>query len=95
MLDEDSPLIICEDNKARISFAKDPGDHKRTKLIDYRHFFVCDQVNDGEVSLTHVSSENQSADLFAKSFEAQRLIFQRDHLVVSRATLRFVTPTKA
>ena len=91
----DSPLIIREDNKACISFSKDPGEHKRTKHIDYRHFFVRDQVNDGEVSLTHVSSENQLADIFTKSFDAQRFIFLRDHLVVSRATLRFVTPTIA
>ena len=91
----DSPLIIREDNKACISFSKDPGEHKRTKHIDYRHFFVRDQVNDGEVSLTHVSSENQLADIFTKSFDAQRFIFLRDHLVVSCATLYFITPTMA
>ena len=89
----DSPLIIREDNKSCISFSKDPGEHKRTKHIVYRRFFVRDQVNDGEVSLTHVSSENQLADIFTKSFDAQRFIFLRNHLVVSRATLRFVTPT--
>ena len=36
----DGPLIICEDNKACIFFSKDPGEHRRTKHIDYKHFFV-------------------------------------------------------
>ena len=89
----DSPLIIKEDNKACISFSKDPGEHKRTKHIDYRHFFVRDQVNDGEVQLDHVPSEHQLADIFTKSFDSHRFIFLRNHLVVSRATLRFVTST--
>ena len=32
---------------------------------------------------------------FTKSVDAQRFIFLQDHVVVSRATLRFVTSTKA
>ena len=86
----DSPLVIKEDNKACISFSKDPGEHKRTKHIDYRHFFVRDQVNDGEVLLDHVDSEHQLADVFTKSFDSKRFTFLRDHLVVSRRTLTFV-----
>ena len=86
----DSPLVIKEDNKACISFSKDPGEHRRTKHIDYRHFFVRDQVNDGEVLLDHVDSEHQLADVFTKSFDSKRFTFLRDHLVVARRTLRFV-----
>ena len=55
----DSPIVIREDNKACISFSKDSGEHKRTKHIDYRQFFVRDQVNVGELSLKHVKYENQ------------------------------------
>ena len=44
-----SPFIIREDNKSFITFSKDPGEYKRTKHIDYNHFFVLDQVHDGEV----------------------------------------------
>ena len=80
----DSPLTIREDNKACISFSKDPGEHKCTKHIDYRHFFVRDQVNDGEVSLTHVSSENQLSLLMLNglfSYEITLLYFVQ-HCVV-------------
>ena len=55
----DSPLIIREVNKSWFFVAKDPGEHKCTNHIYYRHFFVLDQVNDSDSSLTHVSSENQ------------------------------------
>ena len=83
----DKPLIIREDNQARIAFSKDPGEHKRTKYIDYRYFFVRDHVNDGEILLEPIDSENQLADIFTKSFEPRRFIFLRNHLVVSRATV--------
>ena len=35
----DKPPVIREDNHACIAFSEDPGEHKRTKYIDYRHFF--------------------------------------------------------
>ena len=44
-----SPLVIKEDNNAFISFSKDPGEQNHTQHIDYRHFFVSDKVNDGEI----------------------------------------------
>jgi len=87
----DKPLVIREDNRACIAFSKDPGEHKRTKHIDYRHFFVRDHVNDGEVLLEPIDSENQLADIFTKSFEPKRFNFLKNHLVVSRATIMNVT----
>ena len=83
----DKPLVIHEDNRACIAFSKDPGEHKRTKHIDYRHFFVRDHVNDGEVLLEPIDSENQLADIFTKSFEPKRFNFLKNNLVVSRATI--------
>jgi hypothetical protein len=80
----DRPLIIKEDNKSCISFSKDPGSHKRTKHIDYRHFFVRDQVNDGEIVLDYVQSEFQLADIFTKAFDSKRFKFLRDQIVKSK-----------
>ena len=86
----DRPLVIKEDNKSCISFSKDPGSHKRTKHIDYRHFFVRDQVNDGEITLDYVESEFQLADLFTKAFDTKRFQFLRDQVVKSRQKVVFV-----
>jgi hypothetical protein len=91
----DNPLVIREDNRACIAFSKDPGEHKRTKHIDYRHFFVRDHVNDGDILLEPVDSENQLADIFTKSFEPKRFLFLRNHLVVSRATILNFTNVKS
>ena len=77
----DKPLIMKEDNKSCISFSKDPGSHKRTKHIDYRHFFVRDQVNDGEIKLDYVESEFQLADLFTKASDTKRFQYLRDQVV--------------
>ena len=84
----DKPLVIKEDNKSCICFSKDPGSHKRTKHIDYRHFFVRDQVKDGEVLLDYVESEFQLADLFTKAFDTKRFQFLRDQVVVSRKIVK-------
>ena len=91
----DNPLVIREDNRACIAFSKDPGEHKSTKHIDYRHFFVRDHVNDGDILLEPVDSENQLADIFTKSFEPKRFLFLRNHLVVSRATILNLTNVKS
>ena len=79
----DKPLVIKEDNKSCISFSKDPGSHKRTKHIDYRHFFVCDQVNSNEIVLEYIESELQLADLFTKAFDTKRYTYLHDQVVKS------------
>ena len=79
-----SPLIIREDNRACIAFSKDPGEHKRTKHIDYRHHFIREQVTQGEVVLEPVSTVDQIADIFTKAFDKTRFEFLRDHLVKSK-----------
>ena len=72
-----TPLVIKEDNKSCIAFmfSKDPGAQKRTKHIDNRHFFVRDQVIDGEIVLEYVESDLQLADPFTKAFEPKRFSF--------------------
>ena len=84
-LSVNKPLVIKEDNKSCISFSKDPGAHKRSKHIDYRHFWVRDQVNDGEVVLDYVETQYQLADVFTKAFEPKRFTFLRDQIVKARS----------
>ena len=83
----DRPLIIKEDNKSRISFSKDPGSHKRTKHIDYRHFFVREQVNSGDIMLDYIESDLQLADLCTKAFDVRRFAYLRGQIVKPKRTL--------
>ena len=42
------PITIYEDNKAAILFSDHPGDHRRSKHIDIRKYFIREAVINGE-----------------------------------------------
>ena len=47
------PTILYEDNKAAILFSNHPGDHRRSKHIDTRKYFLRDAVINGEIKLEY------------------------------------------
>ncbi|XP_061346732.1 uncharacterized mitochondrial protein AtMg00810-like [Gastrolobium bilobum] len=57
---------IRVDNKSAIELAKNPVNHERSKHIDVRFHFIRDQVKEGNVELTHVTSQEQVGDIFTK-----------------------------
>ena len=80
----DAPMVIKEDNQACMAFAKDPGEHKRTKHIHYRYHFIRSQVQMREIVLEAVESKEQLADIFTKALEPKTFKYLRGHLVHSR-----------
>ena len=62
----DKPLQIYNDNAGTVSLAKNPVHHERTKHIALRHHFIREKVEDGTVSLHHIATENNLADLLTK-----------------------------
>ena len=60
------PTVLYEDNKAAILFADHPGDHRRSKHIDTRKYFVRDAVLNGDVQLVYVPTTKQIADGLTK-----------------------------
>ena len=58
----DKPLQIYNDNAGTVALAKNPVHHERTKHIALRHHFIRENVEDGTVSLHHISTENNLAD---------------------------------
>lgn len=71
--------ILC-DNTSAINIAKNLVQHKRTKHIDIRHHFLCDNIEKGLVSIMFCPTENQIVDIFTKAlsrehFEKIRLDF--------------------
>ena len=81
------PLVIREDNQACMAFAKNPGEHSRTKHIHYRYHFIRSQIKNGEIVLEAVESKEQLADIFIKALEPKLFKYLRTHLVQSRATV--------
>ena len=78
-----TPLVLKEDNKARISSFDRPSNHQNSKHNDYRHHFVREGVQRGDIKF-------QLADIFTKALHAPTFINFRDMLVVSGSTFNLV-----
>ena len=65
-------LTLYCDNMSAINISKNPIQHSRTKHIDIRHHFIRDLVEDKVVTLEHVATENQLADIFTKALDANK-----------------------
>ena len=61
--------LFC-DNLSAINISKNPIQHSRTKHIDIRHHFIKDLVEDKVITLEHVATELQLADIFTKALDA-------------------------
>ena len=60
-----TPLIL--DSTAAISIIKNPVQHTKTKHIDIRYHFIRDCYEKGMITLQHVPTEDQLADVFTKA----------------------------
>lgn len=61
------PTVIYEDNTACISFSKNNTDHARTKHIDQRAYCLRDWVRAKLITLKHISTDLQIADILTKA----------------------------
>ena len=61
------PIILYEDTKAAILFSDHPGDHRRSKHIDTRKYFLRDAVTNGEVKLEYINTTEQLTDGLTKA----------------------------
>ena len=58
--------IHC-DNQSSIVLAKNPVIHQRSKHIDIKFQFICDEINKRvHILLKHVETEKNVADVFTK-----------------------------
>ncbi|CAM8889509.1 unnamed protein product [Rhodiola kirilowii] len=66
---QEEMTLYC-DNMSAISISKNPMQHSRTKHIDIRHHFIRELVEQKVVTLTHVTTDKQLADIFTKPLDA-------------------------
>jgi hypothetical protein len=59
------------DGTSAISVAKNPMLHSKTKHIEVRYHFLRDNVEKGKITLIHVPTHDQLADIFAKRLDKQ------------------------
>lgn len=53
-------------NKSAISIAHNPIHHNKTKHVEIDHHFIKEKIEEGLISLSHVSTKFQEADLLTK-----------------------------
>ena len=80
----EQPLPILNDNNGAIALSKNPVNHDKSKHIDMRHKFVREKVEDNTVTLSHVPSAENMADLLTKSLPAETFNRLRDLLGVQQ-----------
>ncbi|GJX31394.1 retrovirus-related pol polyprotein from transposon TNT 1-94 [Tanacetum coccineum] len=62
--------IMC-DNKGAIDLSKNPVQHSRTKHIEIRHCFLCDNVQKGHISIEKVPSIDNIAYILTKPLKRE------------------------
>ncbi|WJX64416.1 hypothetical protein P8452_49197 [Trifolium repens] len=68
-VEQDALTLYC-DNMSAINISKNPVQHSKTKHIDIRHHFIRDLVENKIVTLEHVGTKEQVADIFTMALDA-------------------------
>ncbi|CAN0315217.1 unnamed protein product, partial [Discosporangium mesarthrocarpum] len=64
-------ICVYKDNNGAIDLAKNPLSTVRTKHINVRYHFLGDLVQSKDISIYHVSTERQAADVLTKALEKE------------------------
>jgi hypothetical protein len=61
----ESTIIYC-DNKSCIRLSEHHMFHERSKHIEIKYYFIRDKVQEGEVKLEYIPTDEQTADILTK-----------------------------
>ncbi|XP_075092517.1 secreted RxLR effector protein 161-like [Nicotiana tabacum] len=71
-------VLLLYHNTSALNMAKNPVQHKRTKYIDVRHYFLRDNVEKRLICIKFYSTEDQNADIFTKALSREQ--FERNRV---------------
>lgn len=67
----ESTQVFC-DNKGAIDLSKTTGYNARTKHIDIRHHFLRNCIEDKQITVEHIGTEEMIADVFTKPLSSMK-----------------------
>lgn len=67
------PTQIGEDNQSCIKMCHNPVMHKRSKHIDTKLHFIRERVENGEVGIHYIPTDDMTADILTKSLHVLKL----------------------
>jgi hypothetical protein len=73
--------IIHEDNEAAIDCTKNPVSHSKMKHIDVKYHVIRDYIEQQQIKVQWISTDEQLADMFTKPLPPSTFIRLRDHLL--------------
>ena len=68
-----NPTTIYCDILSSIVLAKNPVLHQRSKRIDIKFQFICDEINERLIILEYIETEKNVADVFTKPMSGIKL----------------------
>ena len=81
-ISQDTMCVFC-DNTSDINLSKNLVQQLKSKHIETRYHFICDLVEEKEVWLEFINTENQKADIFTKPLNGPRFESLRKTITVS------------
>ena len=79
---QEKRITLRVDNISAIELVKNPVFHGRSKHIDIRYHFIRECVENGHLSVEHVSGELQRADILTKALPRLKFVTMRQMLGV-------------
>lgn len=80
-------IILC-DNQSTIAMSKNPVFHSRTKHIDTKQHFIRELVEQKEIELEYVNTNEQVADIMTKALAREKFVWCRRMMDVDDFGLR-------
>jgi hypothetical protein len=75
-----SPTPVYVDNTGSIALARNPEHHARTKHIDVKYHLTREHLQRGTITLHHVPSQDNTADVFTKALPRPAHVQHRTNL---------------
>ncbi|KAI0991945.1 hypothetical protein K3495_g16242 [Podosphaera aphanis] len=72
LLNDEVPSALATDNSSAIDLAHNPKINEATKHIDIRYHFIRELIEDGSITLLHVPSADNLADICTKGLPSPR-----------------------